>query len=344
MVEFMNILIRNCETYFNSSSAIKICIAKFANIIGELTSNKSIVMPCLGMILYLRDINLSATIAAIGTLHNDLITKLRNLAAEYAPDLEENIQFYLQQTKGFTRLDNRTSTSASNSATTSASKSDSINRYESHSNPRSQKQSTTDLRSRPIPSGDLNGYNSRERIPAEKEVKKFVNERQSSVGMGARPVSASTTHLNKEFKTPRDKGLPPPSANLSKSNSLSTTTATIKSKSVQQSIQIENPSREEVENDDEQEDEEEEEEQDDEEEEEEEDENQENDENDDEEEEEEEEDDEEEDQNNEEDIKEPLETEDVEDFLEAESQAEKEILGEPQQRLAEIVKIESLVR
>ncbi len=88
MVEFMNILIRkyplhkilsklySCETYFNSPSAIRVCITKFANIIGELTSTKSIVMPCLGMILYLRDINLSATIAAIGSLSNDLITKV----------------------------------------------------------------------------------------------------------------------------------------------------------------------------------------------------------------------------------------------------------------------------
>jgi len=177
-------------------------------------------------------------------------------------------------------------------------------------------------------------------------VKRLVNERQSSVGTGARPVSASTTHLNKEFKTPRDKGLPPPSSNLSKSNSLSTTTATIKSKSVQQSIQIENPSREEIENDDEEEEEQDEEEEqededdeDQEDEEEEEEDDEENNENDEEEE-------EEEDKNNEEeeeDIKEPLETEDVEDFLQAESQAEKEILGEPQQRLAEIVKIESLV-
>lgn len=264
--------------------------------------------------------------------------------------MEENIQFYLQQTKGFTRLDNRTSLSTTNSTTTSASKSDSVNKYDS--NPNTKKPpSAADLRSRPVPSNDLNNYNSRDRY----EVKKQENARQSSVG--GRPVSASTANLSKVVKTPR--GLPPaPStattSHLSKSNSQSTT-ATIKSRSVQQSIQIdheeeEEPEEEEEEDQEEEEEEpeEEEEEQDEEEEEEDAEEEEKNNDNENEEEDEEEEEEEQEEEDEEEEspqhVIEPLETEDVDDFLQAESEAEREVLGEPQQRLAEIVKIESLVR
>ena len=242
-------------------------------------------------------------------------------------------------------MDNRTSISTTNSTHTSASKSDSINKYES--NPNTKKPptaSTSDLRSRPVPSSDLNNYNSRDRY----EVKKVANERQSSVG--GRPVSASTASLSKVLKTPRDRGIAPQTSttmtsHLSKSNSQSTT-ATIKSKSVQQSIQIENPSREESDHDEEEEEDQEEEEAEEEEEQEEEEDEDEGEDEDEEDEEEksndnEEEEEEEEDNDN---HQEPLQTEDVEDFLQAESEVEKEVLGEPQQRLAEIVKIESLVR
>ena len=66
----------SCDTYFNSASGVKTCVTKFAYIIGELTSTKSIVMPCLGMILYLRDLNINATVAAICSLNHDLISKV----------------------------------------------------------------------------------------------------------------------------------------------------------------------------------------------------------------------------------------------------------------------------
>ena len=66
----------SCQNYFNSQAAIKTCVSKFAAIIGEFTSTKSIVMPCLGMILYLRDINITATITTIGSLDMNLVSKV----------------------------------------------------------------------------------------------------------------------------------------------------------------------------------------------------------------------------------------------------------------------------
>mmetsp|Transcript_6305 Transcript_6305/g.5712 ORF Transcript_6305/g.5712 Transcript_6305/m.5712 type:complete len:299 (-) Transcript_6305:1806-2702(-) len=108
LLEFMNIIIRNCKGYFNSNLVIRTAITKYAMIMNDFGANKSIIMPCLGMILYLRDLNHQTTLTAITTLNHEYLQHLRIIASEYAPDLEENIKVFAFHIKG-TKYDSQQS-------------------------------------------------------------------------------------------------------------------------------------------------------------------------------------------------------------------------------------------
>ena len=90
-LEVMNMLIKESQAYFVQENNVKMCVQKAMQLINDNFKNKKIVMPAIGVLLALRDINYDVTIGCILGAPDSQLTKVRTLAHNYAKDLEENM-------------------------------------------------------------------------------------------------------------------------------------------------------------------------------------------------------------------------------------------------------------
>ncbi|EAS07455.1 CLASP amine-terminal protein (macronuclear) [Tetrahymena thermophila SB210] len=97
-LEVLMVTVKNAEEYYQTISNVRHTVQLMCMIIQENQNQKQMVLPCLGIILALRDHNQQGTLHSILSLTNqNQITALRNLSYEYAQDLEEDLRKYVQK-------------------------------------------------------------------------------------------------------------------------------------------------------------------------------------------------------------------------------------------------------
>ncbi|KAL4510674.1 hypothetical protein ABPG72_004828 [Tetrahymena utriculariae] len=97
-LEVLMVTVKNAEEYYQTISNVRHTVQLMCMIIQENLNQKQMVLPCLGIILALRDHNQQGTLHSILSLSNqNQITALRNLSYEYAQDLEEDLRKYVQK-------------------------------------------------------------------------------------------------------------------------------------------------------------------------------------------------------------------------------------------------------
>lgn len=90
-LEVLTMLIKNSSSCFLVDGNVRQCVQKVVQMACDYHKNSKILMPALGVILALRDKNYESTISTLLTLPESQLTKVRVLARENAPDLEDNM-------------------------------------------------------------------------------------------------------------------------------------------------------------------------------------------------------------------------------------------------------------
>ncbi|KAL4464070.1 hypothetical protein ABPG74_006007 [Tetrahymena malaccensis] len=97
-LEVLMVTVKNAEDYYQTISNVRHTVQLMCMIISENQNQKQMILPCLGIILALRDHNQQGTLHSILSLSNqNQVTALRNLSYEYAQDLEEDLRKYIQK-------------------------------------------------------------------------------------------------------------------------------------------------------------------------------------------------------------------------------------------------------
>jgi CLIP-associating protein 1/2 len=95
ILEIINMLIQETTKYFDSTNNLRIFINRIAVMINENSANKQILLPCVGILLSVRDKNCSQTMYQILNLPSHQLNNVRTIMSQFAPDFDANLKSYL---------------------------------------------------------------------------------------------------------------------------------------------------------------------------------------------------------------------------------------------------------
>lgn len=74
--ELNKLILKRCKKHFSSPQATRSCLQKLATIMNEFYNQKKILLPCLGMILYLRELDPETTISTLVNIKEPMFTNV----------------------------------------------------------------------------------------------------------------------------------------------------------------------------------------------------------------------------------------------------------------------------